>query len=58
MIIEDKKIIGAFDVNTGFQTGHISNFNDGDWNKGLSESEINIINTTFGEWFKKNDLSM
>ena len=35
----------AFDINTGFQTNHISNRNSGDWKQVFSRKEIDIINS-------------
>ena len=56
MIIEGNKIVRSYDVGTGFQTGHISNFKDGDWSNVFTEKEINIINTNFKDWLKNNNL--
>ena len=35
----------AFDINTGFQTNHISKRNSGDWKRVFSQKEIDIINS-------------
>jgi len=56
MIVEDNKIVRSYDIGTGFQTGHISHFKDGDWSNVFSEKEINIINTNFEDWFTNNNL--
>ena len=49
-LIKDESIVKisannyrAFDVNTGFQTGHISNRNSGEWHKLFNQKEISII---------------
>ena len=49
-LIKDESIVKisadnyrAFDVNTGFQTGHISNRNSGEWHKLFNQKEIYII---------------
>ena len=49
-LIKDESIVRisannyrAFDVNTGFQTGHISNRNSGEWYKLFNQKEISII---------------
>lgn len=49
-LIKDENIVKisadyyrAFDVNTGFQTGHISNRNSGEWYKLFNQKEISII---------------
>ncbi len=45
----------SFDVNTGFQTGHISKRNSGDWKKILSPKEIEIINSQFKDFLIENN---
>ena len=35
----------AFDINTGFQTNHISQRNSGEWKKAFTDKEIEIINS-------------
>ncbi len=44
-----KKNYRSYDLNTGFQTGHISKRNSGDWKNKLNENEIKIINDEFKE---------
>ena len=39
----------AFDLNTGFQTGHISNRNSGEWKKSFNKAEISIITSELKE---------
>ena len=39
----------SYDVNTGFQSGHISNRKSGDWKNKFSENEIKVINNEFKE---------
>jgi len=46
--------IRAYDKNTGFQTGHISNRNSGDWKLAFSDDEKKILNDEFGNWLKDN----
>ncbi len=43
----------AFDTNTGFQTGHVSNYQSGDWRSLLSEAEKHQVNQTIGPWLEK-----
>ena len=43
----------AFDVNTGFQTGHISNKNSRDWFKLFSTEEISLIKSELIEHAEK-----
>ena len=45
----------SFDVNTGFQTGHISKRNSGDWQKALSSEEIEIIHSQFKDFLIENN---
>ena len=46
--------IRAYDKSTGFQTGHISNRNSGDWKLAFSDDEKKILNDEFGNWLKDN----
>ena len=39
----------SYDSNTGFQSGHISNRNSGDWKNKFSDNEIKIMNKEFKE---------
>lgn len=45
----------VFDVKTGFQTGHTSNYVDGDWQEMLTASQISKINKAAGKWLKNNN---
>ena len=45
----------SFDINTGFQTGHVSKRNSGDWKKALSSEEIEIINSQFKDFLIENN---
>ena len=45
----------SFDINTGFQTGHIPKRNSGDWKKALSSEEIEIINSQFKDFLIENN---
>ena len=45
----------SFDINTGFQTGHISKRNSGDWKKAFSSEEIEIINSQFKDFLIENN---
>ena len=45
MVFFSKQNYRAFDINTGFQTNHISKRNSGEWQKAFSEEEIEIINS-------------
>lgn len=39
----------SYDLNTGFQTGHVSARKSGDWKSKLSKNEIKIMNNEFKE---------
>ncbi len=45
VVFFSKENYRAFDINTGFQTNHISKRNSGEWQKAFSEEEIEIINS-------------
>ena len=45
VVFFSKENYRAFDINTGFQTNHISQRNSGEWRKAFSEKEIEIINS-------------
>jgi hypothetical protein len=45
VVFFSKENYRAFDINTGFQTNHISQRNSGEWRKVFSEKEIEIINS-------------
>ena len=40
----------SFDLNTGFQTGHISQRKSGDWERLFSDNEKKILNNQFKDW--------
>lgn len=42
--------IRAFDINTGFQTGHVSRDRGGGWRTYLSDEEKQIIHERIGDW--------
>ena len=45
----------SYDINTGFQTGHVSERKSGDWKKKFSSEEIEIINSEFKQFLIEND---
>ena len=45
VVFFSKENYRAFDINTGFQTNHISQRKSGEWRKAFSEKEIEIINS-------------
>ncbi len=50
IVFFSKKNYRSFDENTGFQTGHISKRNIGDWEKIFSDSEKEMLNKEFKEF--------
>lgn len=53
IVIFSKSNYRAFDLKTGFQSGHISQRKTGDWKSVLSESEQDQLNNEFGDWLTK-----
>ena len=47
------KEIRAYDANTGFQTGHISQNKSSDWTTEFSANEKKILNDAFKDWLIK-----
>jgi hypothetical protein len=43
----------AFDLRTGFQSGHISQRQAGDWKRILSDAEQGQLNEEFGDWLRR-----
>ena len=58
LIILSKDNVRIFDEKTGFQTGHISNYKEGDWKQHFSNDEILIINNKFKKWLRLNNFSL
>jgi hypothetical protein len=54
VILRDQAIVRAFDVGTGFQTGHVSDHKSGDWRSLLSDEEKRIVHERFGDWFERH----
>lgn len=54
VILRDQAIVRAFDVGTGFQTGHVSDHKPGDWRLLLSDDEKRIVHERFGDWFERH----
>jgi len=44
----------AFDLTTGFQTGHVSDYREGDWKNSLTLSEKDRMLTVLGPWLRCN----
>ena len=55
IVIISNQNVRAYDKSTGFQTGHISQRNSGDWKKALSSEEIEIINSQFKDFLIENN---
>jgi hypothetical protein len=54
VILRDQAIVRAFDVGTGFQTGHVSGSKSGDWRSLLSDDEKRTVHERFGDWFEQH----
>jgi hypothetical protein len=46
--------VRTFDRETGFQSGHVSDYQDGEWRKVLIEEQINRLQEQLGEWLIRN----
>ena len=55
VVIISNQNVRAYDKSTGFQTGHVSQRNSGDWKKTLSSEEIEIINSQFKDFLIENN---
>ena len=44
----------AFDLATGFQGGHVSDYRDGDWRKILTNKQNRIMHEVLGDWLSAN----
>tara|TARA_Y100000590_G_C15483104_1_gene924771 strand:+ start:73 stop:843 length:771 start_codon:yes stop_codon:yes gene_type:complete len=53
VVIISNENIRNFDINTGFQTGHISQRKTGDWKNYFSEDEKKILNNEFKSWLEE-----
>ena len=47
-----------FDESTGFQSGHVSSYIEGEWKHILTNIEQNEIKKEFGYWFKQNNFNV
>jgi len=52
-VIISNENIRTFDINTGFQTGHISKRKSGDWKTYFSQNEKKILNDEFKYWLEE-----
>lgn len=46
--------VRAFDLTTGFQTGHVSNYRDGDWRRLLTPEQQRRMHDVLGQWLQRN----
>lgn len=44
----------AFDLTTGFQSGHVSEYQEGDWKHSLTAAEKDRMLTVLGPWLRHN----
>ena len=58
LVALNKNTIRKLDEKTGFQTGHVSDYKEGDWKRHFSNDEILIINNKFKKWLRLNNFSL
>jgi len=46
--------IRIYDKTTGFQSGHVSNYQDGEWREIFDSSQLKQIENTLGVWLQNN----
>lgn len=46
--------LSTIDLATGFQSDHVSGYEDGDWRRLLSDQQIDRLQQTFGPWLAKH----
>lgn len=44
----------ALDLKTGFQSGHVSDYKEGDWRNILTRTEIDRVHDAMGTWLSRN----
>ena len=49
--------VRAFDVSTGFQSGHVSDMTQGDYQRFLTPEQVKKVNDVFGEWMDEHGYS-
>ncbi|NJO37590.1 MAG: sulfotransferase domain-containing protein [Rhizobiales bacterium] len=47
-------VITVMDRSTGFQSGHVSDYRDGDWRRHLSREQILAMDEAFGDWLARH----
>ena len=50
----DSQYMRAFDTSSGFQSGHVSGYRDGEWRKLFSAEEKGRIEEILGDWLARN----
>lgn len=58
IVFINKNNYRIFDESTGFQSGHVSSYIEGEWKNILTYSEQNEIKKEFGYWFKQNNFNV
>lgn len=53
VVLKDGKVVRVFDTSTGFQTGHITGYRDGDWRSILDDEQKRHLETEFGAWLRR-----
>ena len=58
IVFINKSNYRIFDEDTGFQSGHVSSYKEGEWKNILTNIEQNEIKKEFGHWFKENNFNV
>jgi Sulfotransferase family len=51
-------IVRAFDLKTGFQSGHVSGYRDGSWRELLTVEQQQRMHAVLGDWLRSNGYSV
>ncbi len=54
MIVNSDGSTRLFDPETGFQSGHVSDYEDGGWREILSAEQQRRIHDAYGDWLRRN----
>jgi hypothetical protein len=49
-----RDVVRAFDLETGFQSGHVSGYHDGSWRELLTPAQQQCMHAVLGDWLRRN----
>jgi hypothetical protein len=49
-----RNVVRAFDLKTGFQSGHVSEYRDGGWRELLTRGQQQRMRAVLGDWLRRN----